>query len=259
MPYHQFQMFFRQQETLSSSLHKRHTRRRWGRPIPPEPDTKNVLYNLKTSWPATFLWLSRQLNYFPSQVQPSTCSALLGRAVLLSRLPPSPYIDENIDTCPEVFSTFQWQVGVSTSGHFYLCWMLPLPSWNWPADAAAQPTCRRSSWKVKVKTKVEIEKNYVTVCWHLSQPALSWSWKMWHHCFREATRVELVLGTRLLWIPDCLISNSNLCRDTNFQCYVTYNISMNWNRSPCKRKDRKAWIWEHRHRLNICQSPWNSK
>ena len=158
------------------------------------------------------------------------------------------------------FSTFQWPVGVSTSGHFYLCWMLPLPSWNWPADAAAQPTCRRSSWKVKVKTKVEIEKNYVTVCWHLSQPALSWSWKMWHHCFREATRVELVLGTRLLWMPDCLlIANSNLCCETNFQCYVTYNISMNWNRSPCKRKDRKAWIWEHRHRLNICQSPWNSK
>ena len=87
----------------------------------------------------------------------NTCSALLGRAVLLSRLPPSPYIDENIDTCPKVFSTFQWPVGVSTSGHFYLCWMLPLPSWNWPAGAVAQPTCRRSSWKVKVKTKIEIE------------------------------------------------------------------------------------------------------
>ena len=44
---------FFQQETLSSSRHRRHTRRRWGRPIPPEPDTKKVLHNPHFSW----LWV----------------------------------------------------------------------------------------------------------------------------------------------------------------------------------------------------------
>ena len=222
---------------------------------------KEVVSKSPIFLPVSFIWLSSyQLSHFPSQV-PSTCSALLGRAVLLSRLPPSPYIYVLTRTLilAQRFCQHQLSVGVSTSGHFYLCWMLPLPSWNWPAGAVAQPTCGRSSWKVKVKTRAEIEKNTWLFVGIWVQPALSWSWKMWHHRFREATRVELVLGTKLsmnAWLPDFQLK-LNMCCEEIFWCAC--NISMSKNRSPCKRKDRKVWIWEHHHISNICQSPWNLK
>ena len=130
--YFQKSSFF-QQETLSSSLHRRHTRRRWGRPIPPEPDTKNVLHNLQISWLLVFsgfvtssATFHRKYNQVPSK---STCSALLGRAVLLSRLPPSPYIWVlmRIRAKAKVYLKLKWQAGGSTSGYFKYWWMMSSP------------------------------------------------------------------------------------------------------------------------------------
>ena len=145
---------FFQQETLSSSRHRRHTRRRWGRPIPPEPDTKKLFQNPQFSCllvlsgsvvtsSATF----HRKYQVPVQLcweEQSCCPGCL-------LLPTFMFWQEHW-YLPKGFFQYQLPVGVSTSGHFYLCWMLPLPSWNWPADAVAQPTCGRSSWKVKVKT-----------------------------------------------------------------------------------------------------------